>query len=140
MNDSFSPINSSNPPTQRQQTIRDTVPMIAGDIRGHPVPDISASPTVWQAWCAHLQTDWREYRMRQEEQLRAAKPRLIQDSINLRNLRFATSTRSTIRTILELSSARIVLDHVVIEDAQGNPFVTAVPDEVMSETLKYFRD
>ncbi|KAF9944631.1 hypothetical protein BGZ72_002144, partial [Mortierella alpina] len=65
---------------------------------------------------------------------------VISTAIDDRDFKFASDTRQIIRSILETPRSRVTLDHLVLDDDNGQPYAIDEPEEILGETLHYFRD
>ncbi|KAF9271214.1 hypothetical protein BGZ74_006336 [Mortierella antarctica] len=61
-------------------------------------------------------------------------------AIDLRNSRFKTNTRRTIQTMMEKTPGKVVLDHLMLDDVSGQPYVTDDAVTVEAEVLRYITD
>ncbi|KAF9319495.1 hypothetical protein BG006_002975 [Podila minutissima] len=64
-------------------------------------------------------------------------PQDIIQAIDLRNSRFQTNTR---QTILDKTRGKVVLDHLMLDDVSGQPYVTDDAVTGKAEVLRYFTD
>jgi hypothetical protein len=104
------------------------------------VPSIDDSSIRWDEWIQQIQTHWRELRIMNQDSVRAKKQKTIQECIERRNNNFATKTRQTIKSILEIASNRVVLDHLVVEDDPAGIYVTDDPATIKTKVRNYFND
>ncbi|KAG0345495.1 hypothetical protein BGZ54_005549, partial [Gamsiella multidivaricata] len=95
-----------------------------------PIPDANDNPARWEAWLETVKTTWRAARLAHREYLNAHRQMIINDHIDRRDINFEARTRQTIRSILEVSSGRIHLDHLVVENDDAGLYVTDDPTEI----------
>ncbi|KAF9114782.1 hypothetical protein BGX27_009904, partial [Mortierella sp. AM989] len=95
-----------------------------------PVPAIEEPADVWQQWMESVKEQWRAARILHQQYSNERRQQIINEHIDRRDIRFGTHTRETIRSILEISSGRVVLDHLVVEDGPDGLYVIDDPGEI----------
>jgi exonuclease III/ribonuclease HI len=105
-----------------------------------PLPEISADLGTWKEWTKAARLQWCASRAQHAAYEKEHRSNKILTAIDRRNLRFVTDTRATIRSILEVQSSRVQLDHLIVMDDQGVERILDDPQEVSAATLAYFQD
>ena len=109
-----------------------------GEEMGVPrVPEVDGSGEVWQAWVDSVRVHWRQARLQHQNYIAANKQDIITAHIENRDQRFATHTKKTIRSILEVFDGRVNLDHLIIDSEEG-PYVEVDPTEIKTQVREYF--
>ncbi|KAG0365641.1 hypothetical protein BGX24_004032 [Mortierella sp. AD032] len=103
------------------------------------VPEVSASMESWKQWRKEVQKHWRQSRLEHQDYIAANKQDIINAHIENRDLSFASDTRKTIRSILEVYNGRVNLDHLIIDGVDG-PYVEDDPAEIKREVREYFEE
>ncbi|KAF9967103.1 hypothetical protein BGZ70_000078, partial [Mortierella alpina] len=124
------------------------------DIEGHTDsfcqqrPDLAgttpAIPTTndvdeWIQWRTIIKRLWRQTRRDIQEERKRTRLADIAEAVAARDETFSTSTRETIRSILDNHKARATIDRVQ-RSAHGSTEVTDKPDEIREGVREYFAE
>ena len=105
------------------------------------LPSMDSNSEQWSEWTAAARISWKKSRATHAA-FSSGKTHTsaILSAIDRRNLRFHEKPRTTIRSILEVQSSRVHLDHIITKDSEDRDVILDDPQEIKDATLRYFRD